>query len=108
MHKTNGWLVFVFIIILVSLFLPSDVFAQIGGIGSSGLATRMTNLTNQVIGFVLPAVSVLGLVYAAILAAMGDQGAKQRIVLVLIASIVGLIAPLIIHWLKSISGVGGL
>lgn len=108
MHKTNGWLFFVFIIIVVSLFLPSDVFAQIGGIGSSGLETRMTNLTNQVIGFVLPAVSVLGLVYAAILAAMGDQGAKQRIVLVLIASIVGFIAPLIIHWLKSISGVGGL
>lgn len=78
-----------------------------GGIGGGDLASKMNGLTQQVIGVILPAVSVLGLVYAAILAATGDQGAKQRMVLVLFASVVGFIAPIIINWLKSASGAGG-
>lgn len=92
---------------LCTLICFSDsAFAQIGGIGGGDLATRMNSLTSQMISVILPAVSILGLVYAAILAATGDQGAKQRMVLVLFASVVGFIAPIIISWLKSASGAG--
>ena len=56
---------------------------------------------------ILPAVSILGLIYGAILAAMGDQSARPRMVLIVIASIIGFLAPVIIRWLQSASGAGG-
>src|SRR5207245_11025386 len=45
-----------------------------------------------ILNVLLPAVAILGLVYAAILAAMGDEGSKARMVLVIIASVVGFLA----------------
>ena len=97
-----------FLLLAVSLiFTPELALAQIGGIGGNDLAGKMNGLTNSVITVILPAVSVLGLVYSAILAATGDQAAKSRMVLIAFASIVGFLAPIIIGWLKSASGVGG-
>ena len=77
------------------------------GLAQSGFESKVNGLTDKLIAVVLPAVSILGLIYAAILAATGDQAAKSRMVLVAFASIVGFLAPIIIGWLKSASGVGG-
>ncbi len=83
------------------LFLPEMSFASYGG---SGFESKVDGVTKGLINVLLPMISVLGLVYAAILAASGDAGAKARMVLVIVASIVGFLAPLAIRWLQGIAG----
>lgn len=90
-------------------FYSEISFAQdIGGVGGDPLSQRVNGLTNKIIGTILPAISILGLVYSAILAASGDQGAKSRMVLVIIASIVGFLAPMLIRWFQSAVNGGGM
>lgn len=84
---------------LVMILCPELAMAQFAG----GLESKVQSVTNGLINFLLPAASVLGIVYAAILAATGDANAKQRMVLVIIASIVGFLAPLIIRWLQGMA-----
>ncbi len=87
---------------------PDTLFAQdFGGVGGDALSQRVNGLTNKIIGTILPAISILGLVYSAILAASGDQGAKGRMVLVIIASIVGFLAPIVIRWFQGAVTGGG-
>lgn len=85
----------------VMTLLPDVALAQYGG---GEFQNRMSGLTKNLVNVLLPAVSILGLVYAAILAAMGDEGSKSRMVLVVIASVVGFLAPLFIRWLQSATG----
>ena len=106
MERINFGVVLSLAIFGVMFLLSEAALAQVGGIGGGDLANRVNSLTGQLIGFILPAISILGLVYAAILAATGDQAAKQRMVLILFASVVGFFAPMIINWLKSASGAG--
>ena len=109
MNKSNlGWVcLFVGVAVVVSLY-PHLSFADgFGGVGADQLSQRMSGLTSKIIGTILPAVSILGLVYSAILAASGDQGAKPRMVLILFASVVGFLAPIVIRWLQSAVGAGG-
>jgi type IV secretory pathway VirB2 component (pilin) len=84
---------------IVMILCPELAHAQFAG----GLENKVQSVTNGLINFLLPAASVLGIVYAAILAATGDASAKQRMVLVIIASIVGFLAPLIIRWLQGMA-----
>ena len=86
----------------VTLLMPELSFAQYGGGGD--FQSKIGGVTRGLVDVLLPAVSVLGLVYAAILAATGDAEAKSRMVLIAVASIVGFLAPMIIHWLQNISG----
>ncbi len=79
-------------------FYPELSFAQ------SGFESKVDSLTDKLIAVVLPAVSILGLIYAAILAASGDAAAKGRMILVIGASIVGFLAPVIIDWFKAAVG----
>ena len=81
------------------ILCPELAQAQFAG----GLENKVQSVTSGLINFLLPAASVLGIVYAAILAATGDASAKQRMVLVIIASIVGFLAPLIIRWLQGMA-----
>lgn len=83
-------------------FCPASALAQFAGGGA--LQSKVGGITRGLTNFLLPAVSILGLVYAAILAATGDASAKSRMVLVLVASIVGFLAPLIIGWLQGLAG----
>lgn len=69
-----------------------------------GFESKMEGLTTKLITIILPLISVLGLVYAVILALTGDGGAKGRILMVLSCSVVGFMAPYIISWLQSAAG----
>lgn len=69
-----------------------------------GFESKMQNLTGQLISTVLPLLSILGLVYAAILALSGDAAAKSRIITVIAVSLIGFLAPAIIQWLQKASG----
>jgi hypothetical protein len=84
------------------LLLSNPVLAQ--GFGGSGFEGRLQGFTNNLISVILPAISILGLVYAAMLAASGDEGAKKRMILVCLASVVGMLAPVVIRWLQSAVG----
>ena len=86
----------------VMALVPEISFADYYGGGE--FQNRMSGLTSNLVNVLLPAVSILGLVYAAILAAMGDESSKSRMVLVVIASVVGFLAPLFIRWLQSFMG----
>ena len=89
-------------LILIGLYFLEPSWAQF--IGSSGFESRMQGLTSQLMTVVLPLISVLGLVYAVILALTGDGGAKGRIIMVIVCSIVGFLAPHIISWFQSAVG----
>lgn len=89
------------LVIGVTLLFPEASFAQYGG---GDFQSKIGGVTRGLVNVLLPAVSVLGLVYSAILAATGDAEAKSRMVLVAVASIVGFLAPMLIRWLQSISG----
>ena len=66
--------------------------------------SKMQNLTNSLITVVLPFLSVLGLLYAVILALFGDGAARGRIIMVIVCSIIGFLAPHIIGWFQSVTG----
>ncbi len=102
MNKKNIWLVCFLSILGVVTFLPDLSFAQ--GYGGGDFEGRIQGFTSNLISVILPAVSILGLLYAAMLAASGDEGAKKRMTLVVIASVVGFLAPLIIRWFQSAVG----
>lgn len=93
---------------VLTLYSSSSFAQDMGGVGGDALSQRVNGLTNKIIGTILPAISILGLVYSAILAASGDQGAKSRMVLVIIASIVGFLAPILIRWFQSAVSGGGM
>lgn len=84
------------------LFVADPAFAQ--SFGGSGFESRIQGFTNNLMSVILPAVAILGLLYAAMLAASGDEGAKKRMILVVIASVIGFLAPLIIRWFQSAVG----
>lgn len=69
-----------------------------------GFESKMQNVTTQLISTVLPLLSILGLVYAAILALGGDANAKARIITVITVSLIGFLAPAIIQWLQKAVG----
>ena len=81
---------------------PDTAFAQFSGGGA--LESKVNGVTSGLLNFLLPAASIIGLIYAAILAATGDASAKSRMVLIIIASVVGFLAPLIIRWLQGMAG----
>lgn len=84
------------LVMSLMIFHPELALAQAGGFDS-----KVNSLTNMIVGKILPAVAVFGLVYAAILAATGDESSKRRMVLVIVASIVGILAKFIIPMFQS-------
>jgi type IV secretory pathway VirB2 component (pilin) len=91
MNKRLGSTLILGMAIFLFYLMPELSFAQVAGFDS-----KVNSLTNLIVGKILPAVAVFGLIYAAILAAAGDESSKRRMVLVIIASIVGILAKFII------------
>ena len=91
------WKVCSWVCISTILIFPGHALAW----GGSSFESRIRSFTDNLMSVVLPAVAILGLLYAAMLAMSGDEGAKRRMVLVVIASVVGFLAPPIIRWFQS-------
>ncbi len=72
--------------------------------GASGFESKVQSLTGSLIKTLLPMMSIFGMVYAAVLGVQGDPNARQRMTLVVFASLVGFLAPMIVGWLQSIVG----
>ena len=100
MKITGFWMVVFAGVGVLMVLYPDFALAQFGG---GGLESKVQGVTNGLITFLLPAASVIGLVYAAILAATGDASAKQRMVLVAVTSLIGMLAPLIIRWIQGMA-----
>lgn len=83
--------------VLMTVF-PETAFAQFAGGGA--LESKVNSVTSGLINFLLPAASIMGFIYSAILAATGDASAKSRMTLIAFCSVVGMLAPLIIRWLQ--------
>jgi len=93
----RGWAVLIIMASLISvLFCPEETFAQ-----AASFDRKVDSLTSMIVSKILPTVAVFGLVYAAILAAAGDESSKRRMVLVMVASIVGILAKFIIPMFQS-------
>lgn len=84
------------------LFMPDPVHAQLG-IGGGGFEGKMRNLQDALIGTVLPLVSTIGLVYAAILSMSGSGEGRGKVVSVVVMSIIGFMARYIIEFFKNIA-----
>lgn len=82
-------------IVFLLVLVPEILFAQ------TGFDSKVSGITNMIVAKILPAVAGFGLVYAAILAAVGDESSKRRIVLVVVASIVGILAKFVIPLFQS-------
>ncbi len=91
------WKIYLWVFSGALLNLPDLVLAW----GGSNFEGRIRSFTDSLMSVILPAVAILGLLYAAMLAMSGDEGAKRRMVLVVIASVVGFLAPPIIGWFQS-------
>ena len=92
---------FVYLIVGMLLFVY-PIWAQY--FGGLEFESRIQGLTNDLVSILLPAISILGLIYAAMLAASGDEGAKKRMLLIIFGSIVGFLAPIIIRWFQTAAG----
>lgn len=85
----------------LGIFLvPLLVFA--GPISGNEFETRMTGLADQLINVVMPLMAILGLVWAGILAVSGNETARGKILLVVTGSIVAILSPHIIMWIKGV------
>lgn len=94
----QGWFFMIPLIAILGFALMSEPAMAFG------FESKMQNITSQLISTVLPLLSVLGLVYAAILALSGDAAAKARIITVIAMSLIGFLAPAIIQWLQRAAG----
>ena len=77
MIKKSTFMVLMAAIGVLMIFCPELALAQFAG---GGFESKVQGVTNGLITFLLPAASVIGLVYAAILAATGDASAKQSMI----------------------------
>lgn len=97
-HKKTVLLFYIATLALI-IFSPELGFASIV---KSGFENKMSALQSKFTGVILPIMSVFGLVYAGILAATGNEGAKGKITFCLIGSVVGFLAPYIIGWIQGV------
>jgi len=102
MNKNILFGMFVFLGIGFLVLYPDIAFAIPGS--ASGLESKMANLQSKLIGSILPLMSAIGLIWAAILGVQGNPESKEKIKLIVFCSIVGFLAPMIINWVRSVVG----
>ena len=83
-------------------FFPEMVEAQFGR--SGGFESKLGNLRDALIGVVLPLISSIALVYAAMLALSGSGEGRGKVIGVVVMSIVGFLSRYIIEFFQSITG----
>lgn len=100
MRGVSFWVVLLAGVGVFMVLCPELAMAQFSG---GALQDKVNGVTSGLINFLLPAASVIGLIYSAILAATGDASAKSRMTMIAICSVVGMLAPLIIRWLQGMA-----
>ncbi len=96
MTKRGLCLVWLVIVVIASFLLSEDTFAQ-----AATFSSKVDSISTLIVSRILPSVSIFGLLYASILAASGDESSKKRMVLVVVASIVGILAKFVVPMLQS-------
>lgn len=105
MNKSLSWAVLFISVLMFLGFISSEpAVAQV--LGGGELGSRVGNLTKNLVNMIVPLIAILGLIYAGILGATGDPSAKQRMVVVIIFSVICFMAKFIVQWLQSASGGG--
>ena len=88
--------IIIYLPILLTIVLPELGFTQYGDFQS-----KMTGLTQKLLTVFLPAGSILGLIWCAVLGLSGNPEAKQKMGVVLACCVFGLFAPAVIRLISS-------
>jgi hypothetical protein len=72
-------------------------------ISLASVESTLGNVQNRLINTILPAVSIIGLAWAALSFVMGHENAKGRVFLAVIGVIIGFSAPSIVDFLRGIA-----
>ena len=97
------WKVSAIIALMASFLIFSEPSHAQFGVGG-GFEGRLRGLQDALIGTILPLVSTIGLVYAAILSVSGSGEGRGKVVSVVVMSIVGFMARYIIEFFRNITG----
>ena len=71
-------------------------------IGLCSVESSLSAIQSKLIGTILPLVSVLGLVWAGLSFAIGNQNARSHLILAVFGAIIGFGAPSIIALIRSV------
>lgn len=71
-------------------------------LGFCSVESTLNNISNRLITTILPLVAILGLVFAAISFAMGNQNARGHLMLAIFGAVIGFGAPSIIAFIRGL------
>ncbi len=69
----------------------------------ASVESTLDNMQNKLINTILPAVAILGLVFAGLSFAVGNENAKKHMAWAIMGTILGFAAPSIIHFLQGVA-----
>jgi len=83
-----------FIVLAIMLLMPT--------IGYCSVESTLSNIQNKLINVILPLVAILGLVWAGLSFVMGNQNARNHLMLAIFGAIVGFGAPSIVNFIRGV------
>jgi hypothetical protein len=90
----------------LSIVLPAlmimGIVLLIPDLGYCSVESTLSNISTRLISTILPLVSILGLVFAAISFAMGNPNARGHLMLAIFGAAVGFGAPSIISFIRGL------
>ena len=95
----------VFLATITAFFvLATEGYAQ-NLLGGGGVfQSKLGNLRDVLIGTILPLISTIGLVYAAILSMTGSGEGRSKVISIIAMSVIGFMAKYIIQFFQNIAG----
>ena len=87
---------------LLPALLVLGVMTLAPEIGLCSVESTLSNISTRLISTILPLVAILGLVFAAISFAMGNQNARSHLMLAIFGAVVGFGAPSIIAFIRGL------
>ena len=88
---------------ILAFFIPESGYAQMLGVGGGAFQSKLAGIRDALTGTILPLISTIGLVYAAILSITGSGEGRSKVVAVVVMSIVGFMARYIIEFIQGIA-----
>ncbi len=81
-----------FVVVGVGLLLPNLGFCSVEG--------TLTQIQSKLIGVILPAAAIFGLVFAGLSFVAGNPGARAHLMLAIVGAIIGFGAPSIVTFIQ--------